>query len=79
MAKSNEMQFSPVAGRGIEFAQDETHVFLKLPKDRAVGQPSASGKMTITSSSAGGWTDIPGTDGLRLNLNAGYSTKAART
>lgn len=72
MANKTEMTFAPVAGRGIEFAQDEKHVYLRLPKDKTLGKPSASGKMSIIASTANGWADIPGADGLRMNLNAGY-------
>lgn len=74
MAKTTEMTFAPIAGRGIEFAVDGTHAFLRIPLDRKAGEPSKSGKMSIVASTAGGFTGIPGTD-LRMNLQAGFSNK----
>ena len=76
MAKTTEMQFAPLAGRGIDYAVEGGHVYLRLPTDRSQGQPSSTGKMVISSATANGWTDIPGTEGLRMNLNAGFRAKA---
>jgi hypothetical protein len=76
MPKTTEMTFAPIAGRGIEFAKDAEHVYLRLPLSRDGAQASASGKMLISSSTAGGWTDVPGTE-LRMNLNAGFKNRPA--
>lgn len=71
MAKATDaLNFSPI-GRGIEFAQDGGHVYLRLPLDRAAGVPSSTGKTLITSQTVGGWANIPGTE-LTMNLQAGF-------
>jgi hypothetical protein len=62
---------------GIEAGVADGYVFLKLATDRTKGSPSASGKMTITAKTARGFMDIPGAEGFRINLNAGYSNKGA--
>lgn len=74
-AIASALAFAPLAGRGIEFATDDEHVYLRLPKGREGGIPSASGKMVLTASTANGWTGIPGTE-MSMNLNAGF--KVAR-
>jgi len=72
MAKTTEMQFQPLAGRGIDVAVEGDHVYLRLSTKRDGAQPSSTGKMLISAATANGWADIPGTEGLRMNLNAGF-------
>lgn len=72
---TTKQTLSPL-GRGIEFAkEDDGSIWLKINADRKAGVQSASGKMTLTAQTVGGWTTIPGTD-LRMNLQAGFSNKA---
>ena len=57
---------------GIEAAVQDGHVFLKLSLDKAAGRPSGSGKMVLTASTPGGFMEVPGTNGFKLNLNGGF-------
>lgn len=73
MANKTELPavaFQPVGNFGIEFAEIGEHVLFRVPRDGSKGVPSASGKMKLTAST-GGWANLPGTSGLRINVMAG--------
>ncbi len=63
---------TPVGDYGINARVVDGNLVLTIPLDRTRGRTSASGKMLLTASS-GGFTSIPGTDGLKLNLSAGFA------
>lgn len=72
MTKTATVTFVPV-GQGVEAAVDGDHLLVRVPLDKAKGFASASGKMTLTAST-GGWQNIAGADGFRLNVMGGYKT-----
>lgn len=57
--------------RGVEVAVEGKHVIVKIDTDKAKGEPSSSGKMTLTAST-GGFKEIDGTKGFRVSLMGGY-------
>lgn len=62
-------------GRGLSAAVADGATFIRIDHNKANGVPSNSGKMSLVASTPGGFVDVPGTDGLRINLNAGYRSK----
>jgi hypothetical protein len=74
MASKTEMNFAPFGEHGIETAVDDTHVYFRITRDRAKATPSKSGKMVLAGNS-GSFQTVPGADGLKANISAGYSAK----
>lgn len=68
------------AGSNIEVANDGEFAYFRIPLDRAksFGQ-SASGKTQMMAKTDGGWVPVPGTDGLRFNLQVGYKIVATKS
>lgn len=64
-------KFSPVGNFGVEAAITPDGVLFKVPTNRDNAQASASGKMKLLGSS-GGWQSLPGSDGLKFNLQLGF-------
>ncbi|HEY6019464.1 MAG TPA: hypothetical protein VIY48_06070 [Candidatus Paceibacterota bacterium] len=73
MAQKQEMTFAPFGEHGIETAVDETHVWFRIPRDRAKATPSKSGKMVLSGNS-GSFQTVPGADGFKANISAGYAS-----
>lgn len=67
------------AGTNVEAAIDGEFVLLRFPLDRAksFGQ-STSGKTDMIAKTDGGWANVPGAEGLRFNLQAGYKVVATK-
>lgn len=61
------------AGSNLEVANDGEFAYFRVPLDRAksIG-PSASGKTIMQAKTDGGWAAVPGTEGLRANVQVGY-------
>lgn len=61
------------AGSNLEVANDGEFAYFRVPLDRAkaIGN-SASGKTLMIAKTDGGWGAVPGTDGLRANIQVGY-------
>ncbi len=62
--------------RGVEVAVEGKYVFLKIDTDKAKGEPSSTGKMKLTASTAG-FKSLDEVDGYSIMLNAGYKVKGA--
>lgn len=64
------MAASPV-GTNVTAEVKGQNLVITVPLDKAKGQPSSTGKMSLTGSTHG-FVTVPGTEGFRLMLNAGY-------
>lgn len=74
MPTPKETVFTPFGEHGIETAVEGGFVFMRIPLDRAKATPSKSGKMMLAANS-GSFQTIPGADGMKANVSAGYSAK----
>lgn len=75
MATKTEMTFTPFGDYGCEAAiPGDGYAYLKIPATKDKARPSHSGKMVLTASTAS-FQSVPGSEGLRVNLSAGFSAK----
>lgn len=72
---AKEMTFVQFGGHGLEAAiPGDGFAYIRIPTDKAKGRSSKSGKMILTGDSQSFQT-VPGSEGLRVNISAGYSAK----
>ena len=66
------LNFTPFGRFGIETAQADGHLIVRIPLDRKKAHPPAEGKKLSQVANSGGWQTVPGTD-LRVNIGAGFA------
>lgn len=75
MATKTEMVFTPFGDYGVAAAvPGDGYAYLRIPATKDAARPSHSGKMVLTGSTAS-FQNVPGGEGLRVNLSAGFSAK----
>lgn len=73
--ETSGMIFTPFGDYGVEASvPGDGWAYLRVPATKDKARPSHSGKMVLTGSTAS-FQNVPGSEGLRVNLSAGFPAK----